>query len=72
MRVVRRIRFQDGSFMWPAGWCRLLVGSSAGATSMDLVPLHEPLLGMLRLFIEWGLGSKSKVSQEKKVEMHSI
>lgn len=39
---------------------------------MDLVPLHEPLLGMLRLFIEWGLGSKSKVSQEKKVEMHSI
>ena len=44
---------------------------------MDLAPLQEALLGWFKLFIEWGLGSKSQVEpkwfhQAKKVEMHSI
>ena len=74
--VVRRIHFQDGLFIWLAGWCWLLVGSSAGAVVMDLVPLQESLLGWFKLFIEWGLGSRSQVEPKwyrvKKVEMHSI
>lgn len=72
MGVVRRNYFQeDALFIRLAGWCWLLVGSSAGAMAVDLVPLHKPLLGVLRLFIAWGLGSKSEVSQEK-VEMQSV
>ena len=75
--MVRRIHFQDGLFICLAGWCWLLMGNSAEAVAMDLAPLQEALLGWFKLFIEWGLASKSQVEpkwfhQAKKVEMHSI
>lgn len=53
--------FQDGLFIWLAGWCWLLVGAQLRAVAMDAVPLSEALLE--RFFIEWGFGSKPSGTQ---------